>query len=208
MKVICFQWQSINMRNKKGKFKRVPIEVPVDSLLPLDITCGSTKCEEELHCFSLKKSSEKNFGKKGVCHQCGADLIDWNRIHKHDIQDVNFTFQNMKSELIRHVFWHTQIDEKAINDAEKKGLDILITKARKIIKSRVGKYSTFIDGRQTPMGDGDIINYAQHATATCCRKCIEIWHNIPKEEPLTEEQIDFFTELVILYAVEKVPKLK
>lgn len=32
---------------------------------------------------------------------------------------------------------------------------------------------------------------AQHATGTCCRKCLEKWHHIPKGQPLTEKQIDY-----------------
>ncbi len=195
------------MRNKRGKFTRVPAEVPVQSLTPLDITCGSTKCDSKLHCFSLKKSSIRKFGKKGVCRECGTDLIDWSRLHKRDIKDVKFIFSQMRNELIRHVFWHTEIDDGARDDALIEGIDKLEIRAKKVLKSKVGKLNSFWDGRQTPMGNGDIINYAQHATATCCRKCIEIWHNIPPEEQLSDEQLDFFKELVILYAKERIPEL-
>lgn len=209
MKVICFRWQLIKiMRNKRGKFSRVPIDVPVDSLTPLDITCGSTKCEDELHCFSLRRTSIRKYDKKGVCHQCGTDLIDWKRVHRQDIHDANFTFTAMKSELIRHVFWHTKIDDTALKSALEEGLENLKGRARKSLKTKVGKHNSFMDGRQTPMGNGDIVNYAQHATATCCRKCIEIWHNIPIEQPLNDEQLDFFTELVALYSKERIPELK
>jgi hypothetical protein len=194
-------------RNKKGKFTRVPSEVPVEKLTPLDITCGSTKCESRLHCFSLKKSSIRKFGKEGVCRECGTDLIDWSRIHKRDIKDAEFIFNSMKNELIRHVFWHTEVDNEAIVAAKKEGKENLKLRARKVLKARVLKHNSFMDGRQTPMGNGDIINYAQHATATCCRKCIEVWHNIPQEEILSEENLDFFIELILLYAQERVPHL-
>lgn len=194
------------MAEKRKKFKKVPAEVPVDSLTPLDISCGSTKCEDELHCFSLKASSINKQGRQGVCHECGADLIDWTRIHRRDITDAKFTFSAMKNELIRHVFWHTDIDEKAYKKALNEGLDRISERARKVLKSRVGKHTAW-DGRQTPFGD-NIINYAQHATATCCRKCIEIWHNIPKEKLLTEEELDFFTELVLLYSKDRIPELQ
>lgn len=196
------------MRNKRGKFRRVPAEVPVEKLTPLDITCGSTKCESQFHCFSLKKSSIKKFGKVGVCRECGTDLIDWSRIHKRDLKDVQFIFSSMRNELIRHVFWHTEIDDIAREKAMKEGLEKLKNRAKKSLKTKVGKHNSFMDGRQTPMGNGDIVNYAQHATATCCRKCIEIWHNIPPEEVLSDEQLDFFTELVMLYSVERIPELQ
>lgn len=195
------------MVNARKKFKRVPIEVSVESLTPLDITCGSTKCEEELHCFSLEKSSIRKQGKQRVCHECGTDLIDWSRVHKRDIRDANFIFGAMKNELIRHVFWHTEIDKKAHEKAIGEGLEKLKLRARKSLKSKVGKHTVW-DGRQTPMGGGDIVNYAQHATATCCRKCIETWHNIPLHQQLTDEQLDFFTDLVILYSKERISELK
>lgn len=198
----------MNMRNKRGKFARVPADYPTERLTPQDITCGSTKCQDELHCFSLKKSSVRKFGKAGVCRECGTDLIDWSRVHKRDLEDAAFTFSAMKNELIRHVFWHTEIDDAARDKAIKEGLKPMKERSKKVLKTRVGKHNAFIDGRQTPMGNGDIVNYAQHATATCCRKCIEIWHNIPQDHELTEEEIGFFSELISLYTVERIPEVK
>ena len=36
----------------------------------------------------------------------------------------------------------------------------------------------FRDGYQTPT-HGDIVFYAQHALACCCRLCIRYWHGVP-----------------------------
>ena len=54
------------------------------------------------------------------------------------------------------------------------------------------------DGMQTPFS-GKVIYYAQHATATCCRKCIEAWHGTGRERHLTEEEIAYFAELMMHY---------
>jgi hypothetical protein len=113
----------------------------------------------------------------------------------------------MKNELIRHVFWHTPIEELTIQHAEARGRHELRIKAAKLIKSRIGK-KTFMDGRQTPLTGKEIINYAQHATATCCRKCLEAWHNIPQDAVLNEAQISFCADLVMVYINERVPNLK
>ena len=44
------------------------------------------------------------------------------------------------------------------------------------------------DGKQTPYR-GHPVFVAQHATATCCRSCLERWHGIPKGRELrTDEQ--------------------
>jgi len=32
--------------------------------------------------------------------------------------------------------------------------------------------------KQQREGSAEIVHYAQHATAACCRKCIEYWHGI------------------------------
>jgi len=193
------------MEEKKKKFKRVPVEVPVDKLTPLDITCGSTKCEDELHCFRMSNRDVKKHGKKGVCKECGADLIDWKRIYKKDIQDAEFVFSALKNELIRHVYWHADIDSEAIKIAKEIRKGQIADHARKILRQRISKGNNFMEGRQTPMMGKEIVSYAQHATATCCRRCLEYWHNIPTGANLTDDQLDYCVELVLRYIEDRVP---
>lgn len=189
------------------KFKRVPVDVAISDLTPLNISCTTTKCDEELHCFKTGIRAAKKFGKEGVCKECGTDLIDWKRVHRNDINDSKFIFESMKNELIRHVYWHTDIQEEAITRAIEKGELALRDHARKLIKSKIGNEKNVWDGRQTPMTGGEIVNYAQHATATCCRKCLEYWHNIKSNEKLTSDQLEFCTDLAMLYIKERIPNL-
>jgi hypothetical protein len=37
---------------------------------------------------------------------------------------------------------------------------------------------------------------AQHATATCCRGCLEKWHRIPRGQPLSDRQIEYILEVI------------
>jgi hypothetical protein len=188
------------------KFRRViPENIKVEKLTPLDITCGATKCNEGYHCFSLK-SSLKEFSTNRVCKECGADLIDWERVYKNNIHDAPFIFESLKKELIRHVVWHTEIKQAAITKTLQKGRTKIREHAYHVLKSKIGRYNNF-DGRQTSLTGDDIVNYAQHATATCCRRCMEAWHNIPKNIELDETQLEFCTELVMLYINDKVPNL-
>ena len=198
-----------------NNFKRViPDNVNIiglksGDLKPLNIKCGSTKCNDGLHCFSrFMKTAEKKYGKKGVCYNCGHDSIDWSRVHKNDIEDADYIFDSLNKELIRKVFSTIKIEEKAIEIAKTKCFDELRIQAKKTLKQRIGKYNSFIDSKQTPLGEDDIVNYAQHATGTCCRACLEAWHNIPKELELTDSQLEFCTKLVMLYINEKIPDLK
>src|SRR5256885_7482495 len=85
-------------------------------LKPLKIKCTSSNCGAGLHCFrQTKKMAETKQG--GRCRYCGADLVDWKRVHRKDKQDADNTFRMLKYELIRHHFWHLEIDQKAVNHA-------------------------------------------------------------------------------------------
>src|SRR3989454_6847476 len=50
----------------------------------------------------------------------------------------------------------------------------------RLIRSSInGKHQYHRDGYQTQRErSAEIVHYAQHATAACCRKCIEYWHGI------------------------------
>jgi len=117
----------------------------------------------------------------GVCRECGADLIDWPRVHQCDLRDVDYTFEALKYEWIWHHFWDKALNQKAINHARRKGRRGLQVAARRHLAGAIGPAHPFRDGFQTTMSDDapTAIPIAQHATATCCRKCC-----IPK---LTED---------------------
>ena len=43
--------------------------------------------------------------------------------------------------------------------------------------------------------------FAQHATATCCRECLQKWHNINKSKILSKEEIDYIVNLIIRWII-------
>jgi hypothetical protein len=51
------------------------------------------------------------------------------------------------------------------------------------------------DGKQTPMR-GHPVFVAQHATATCCRGCLEKWHGIPRGRPLSDAEQRYVVEVI------------
>lgn len=177
-------------------------------LKPLRLSCDQTDCEHGLHCFHESKKLAKQHGKHecGSCQACGAKLVDWARVQRRDATDNTHTIAALKHEWIRHHYWHTEIDQRAKNYAVRKGRDGLPLAVERRLRSAVGtKHSR--DGRQTPW-TGNILYYAQHATACCCRKCIEYWHGIPQDQTLTDEQIDYFTDLCLRYIDERLPALE
>ena len=78
---------------------------------------------------------------------------------------------------------------------KEKGLDIVIEHARQFVTQRLGGAHPTNDGRQTPF-KGHPVFIAQHATATCCRKCLAKWHQIPPGKKLTEEQVDYIVGVI------------
>lgn len=183
------------------------------ALPPLKFTCTSSNCNTGLHCFLQKKKllnpslwQENVTGRGGRCRACGADLVEWTRVYQRNLADVAYTFAMLKHELIRHHFWHIDLDEKALKHALRKGRVGMRSAAEKRLRQSVGGAEPYRDGRQTPE-EGNALFYAQHATATCCRRCIEEWHGIPRGVALTDEQIGYFTELLMLFVNERIPQL-
>ena len=70
---------------------------------------------------------------------------------------------------------------------EQKGLPEVLTHAARFIDERLAPAEPANDGKQTPFRNHPVF-VAQHATATCCRGCLEKWHRIPRGVALTPEQ--------------------
>jgi hypothetical protein len=174
-------------------------------LAPLKITCTQTNCAEDQHCYlATQKMVRAKLG--GSCRECGVRLVDWTRVHARDLDDAAYTFRMLKTEFIRHHFWHTPIDQRALNPARRKGVRGMRAAAEHRIRSSVAAAEPFRDGQQSPV-NGTARFYAKHATATCCRRCIEEWHAIPPHRALTEDEIQYLTQLVTLYIGERLPDL-
>jgi Domain of unknown function (DUF4186) len=174
-------------------------------LAPLKISCTSSDCDADLHCFKTTRKLAKE-KRSGACRSCGLDLIDWSRLHDRSLDDVAFTFSQLRRERIRHHFWHLAFDEKALNHATRKGRRALNEAARQRIETSVARAGMAFDGRQTPRS-GNTLYYAQHATACCCRRCIEYWHAIPADRDLDADEVRYLTSLVISYLDERLPDL-
>jgi hypothetical protein len=76
-----------------------------------------------------------------------------------------------------------------------KGLPTIERHARDFLSQRLGPAAPANDGRQTPMS-GHPVFVAQHATATCCRKCLATWHRICAGRMLTSEELDYAVRVI------------
>jgi hypothetical protein len=76
-----------------------------------------------------------------------------------------------------------------------RGRDAIREHARDLIAQRVAPAAPRKDGKQTPYR-GHPVFVAQHATATCCRTCLERWHGLPKGRELTAEEQGYVVDVI------------
>lgn len=67
------------------------------------------------------------------------------------------------------------------------GIEHVMKQAAELITQRLAPAEPRNDGKQTPYRNHPVF-IAQHATATCCRGCLEKMHEIPKGRALTPEE--------------------
>jgi hypothetical protein len=77
-----------------------------------------------------------------------------------------------------------------------KGLEIIKDHAYDFVNSRIAPDFPKNDGKQTPMRAHPVF-IAQHATATCCRGCLQKWHDIEKGRALTVAEVDYVVALIM-----------
>lgn len=75
-------------------------------------------------------------------------------------------------------------------------MEKIISHAKDFIRLRIAPRNPKNDGKQTPF-KGHPVFKAQHATAACCRGCIQKWYGFPKNVALTEEQCQYLVNRVL-----------
>ncbi|MBQ6197271.1 MAG: DUF4186 domain-containing protein [Lachnospiraceae bacterium] len=70
---------------------------------------------------------------------------------------------------------------------EEKGPDVIRRHAEDFVRQKLAPADPVNDGRQTPMS-GHPVFKAMHATACCCRGCMEKWYHVPQHRELTAEE--------------------
>jgi hypothetical protein len=76
--------------------------------------------------------------------------------------------------------------------------------AGELIAKRLAPAEPDKDGKQTPYRNHPVF-VAQHATATCCRTCLERWHGIPTGRALTAEEQAYVVDVISRW-IEREPE--
>ncbi len=90
-------------------------------------------------------------------------------------------------------------DQRYLDDKEP---DVLQRHTWEFVQQRLAPARPANDGRQTPWR-GHPVFTAQHATATCCRKCLAKWHEIPRGRALYDEEVEYIVRVVEIWLAER-----
>ncbi|HEY2320668.1 MAG TPA: DUF4186 domain-containing protein [Solirubrobacteraceae bacterium] len=109
-----------------------------------------------------------------------------------DLASIDATLDVLATQPFRARF-HLRGREAAT--VELRGLEAVRAHAHELLAKRLAPAAPAKDGKQTPYR-GHPVFVAQHATATCCRTCLERWHKIPKGRELSGEEQEYAVEVI------------
>ena len=108
------------------------------------------------------------------------------------VRDLDELFLALKKSSFRSRFRLSAKEQRYLCDKTLRGV---MQHAEALLWERIASDRPKKDGKQTPMR-GHPILVAQHATATCCRKCLGKWHRIPENVCLSAEQMAYILSVL------------
>ena len=108
------------------------------------------------------------------------------------MEKMDYLFARLQRSTFRSRF---HLGSKERQYCVEKGPETIDQHAADFIARRLAPAQIANDGKQTPMR-GHPVFIAQHATATCCRGCIEKWHGIPQGSDLSDGQQAYIVSVI------------
>jgi uncharacterized protein DUF4186 len=108
------------------------------------------------------------------------------------VRDVQEVLSNLSHSPFRS---RIHLQKKELDYLQGKGMDEVLKHAGEFIEKRLAPALPTNDGKQTPWHNHPVF-VAQHATATCCRSCLQKWHQIPKGRELTVEEQEYIVKVI------------
>jgi predicted Fe-S protein YdhL (DUF1289 family) len=82
--------------------------------------------------------------------------------------------------------------------ANNKGRSTILRHTRDFVALRLAPAHPRNDGKQTPMR-GHPAFVAQHATATCCRGCLQKWHGVDSGRQMSDAEQEEVVSLIMTW---------
>ncbi len=121
-----------------------------------------------------------------------------------ELNDIQKTYINNKLNQLKKSKFRSSfhLRKYMIDYINKKGIETIEKHSVDFINNNLSKYPNPKDGKQTPM-KGHPVFIAQHATATCCRNCLNKWHKIPKNRELNQKEKKFVIALIMEWIIRE-----
>ena len=81
---------------------------------------------------------------------------------------------------------------------DEKGIAVVRRHAENFVRQKLAPADPVNDGKQTPM-HGHPVFKAMHATACCCRVCLNKWYDIPLHRELSEAEQEKIVNLLMAW---------
>ena len=90
------------------------------------------------------------------------------------------------------------LTRKELAYLQEKGPDVIRRHAEDFVRQKLAPAEPLNDGKQTPMR-GHPAFKAMHATACCCRGCLNKWYKVPLHRELTETERERIVDLLMAW---------
>lgn len=118
------------------------------------------------------------------------------------MRELESLFQALAKSTFRSKFHLQGQDLQYLLD---KGLPVILDHARDFIGKRLAPAVIINDGKQTPFR-GHPVFVGQHATACCCRECLQKWHGIAGGRELTAMEQDYLVKVLAHWLVQEIER--
>ena len=114
------------------------------------------------------------------------------------MQTIEQALEKLEHSKFRSGFRLTKKEREYLSE---KGMDTIRRHGVDFVRQKLSPADPLNDGKQTPM-HGHPVFKAMHATACCCRGCLNKWYKVPLHRELTESEQQRIVNLLMAW-IEK-----
>lgn len=129
--------------------------------------------------------------KLSECGEINEDAETLSQNYK--VQDMDELFSHLSRSKFRSGFHLHKLERDYFTSH---GEETIRKHASDFITQRLAPAEPANDGKQTPM-KGHPVFIAQHATACCCRGCLNKWHHIPEHRELSQSEQNYVVDVIM-----------
>lgn len=111
------------------------------------------------------------------------------------MQSIDEALDKLEHSKFRASFYLTAKEHEYL---AQKGMDVMRNHAKNFVRQKLAPAEPANDGKQTPM-HGHPVFKAMHATACCCRGCLNKWYKVPLGKELSENEQERIVNLLLAW---------